>query len=42
MQSRFPPGAFKRWDESSDFDFYADARLVTHIDDYAIAAVGET
>src|SRR5689334_7337537 len=42
MQSRFPPGAFRRGDESSDFNFYAQPRLVTHIDDYAIAAVGET
>ena len=42
MQPLFPPGAFKRWDESADFDFYAEPRLVTHIDDYAIAAVGET
>jgi SAM-dependent methyltransferase len=41
MQSRFPPGAFARWDETSDADFYAEPRLVTHIDDYAIAAVGE-
>ena len=42
MQSRFPPGAFARRDESSDVDFYAEPRLVTHIDDPAIAAVGET
>jgi hypothetical protein len=37
----FPPEAFEREDESPDFDFYAEPRLVNHIDDYAIAAVGE-
>jgi SAM-dependent methyltransferase len=42
MQSRFPPGAFARRDESPDADFYSQPRLVTHIDEYAIAAVGET
>jgi SAM-dependent methyltransferase len=38
---QFPPEAFDRVDESSDADFYAQPRLVNHIDDYAIAAVGE-
>jgi hypothetical protein len=34
-----PPGAFAREDPSDDRDFYAPARLVTHIDDFAIAAL---
>ncbi len=33
------PQAFRRMDERPDEDFYAQARLVTHIDDAAIAAV---
>ena len=37
----FPPGFFARDDERPDPDFYATPRLVTHIDDGAIAAVGE-
>lgn len=37
----FPPGAFARDDESEDADFYAPARLVTHIDDQAIATLRE-
>jgi SAM-dependent methyltransferase len=37
----FPPEAFRKEDESPDFDFYAEPRLVNHIDDFAIAAVGE-
>ena len=36
----FPPGFFARDDERPDVDFYATPRLVTHIDDGAIAAVG--
>jgi SAM-dependent methyltransferase len=36
----FPPGFFRRSDESSDASFYASDRLLTHIDDAAIAAVG--
>ena len=35
----FPPGFFGRGDESDDSAFYAPTRLVTHIDDAAIAAV---
>ena len=35
----FPAGAFVREDESDDAAFYAPARLVTHIDDQAIAAL---
>jgi SAM-dependent methyltransferase len=42
----FPPGAFARDDENDDAAFYAPARLVTHIDNQAIAALrafyGET
>lgn len=34
---RFPPELFRRIDESDDTDFYAQARLVTHIDDTTIA-----
>jgi len=37
----FPAGFFDRADESADAIFYAPQRLVTHIDDGAIAAVGE-
>ena len=37
----FPPGFFERFDEQPDGVFYAPSRLVTHIDDGAIAAVGE-
>jgi SAM-dependent methyltransferase len=36
----FPPGFFDRVDPSDDALFYAGPRLVTHIDDGAIAAVG--
>jgi SAM-dependent methyltransferase len=36
----FPPGFFARGDESDDTAFYAPTRLVTHIDDHAIEAVG--
>ncbi len=37
---RYPPGFFARLDESPDGAFYEQPRLVTHIDDGAIAAVG--
>jgi SAM-dependent methyltransferase len=37
----FPPGFFTRADDSDDRDFYAFDRFVTHIDDDAIAAVGD-
>jgi SAM-dependent methyltransferase len=37
----FPPGFFDRDDPAPDTQFYAFARLVTHIDDGAIAAVGD-
>jgi SAM-dependent methyltransferase len=36
----FPPGFFERADRSPDAVFYSPPRLVTHIDDDAIAAVG--
>jgi SAM-dependent methyltransferase len=36
----FPPGFFDRADPGADTGFYAAPRLVTHIDDRAIAAVG--
>ncbi len=39
-QPGFPPGFFDRADPSDDVDFYAPPRLVVHIDDDAIAAVG--
>jgi len=35
-----PTSYFRRQDESSDFRFYAQPRLVAHIDDAAIAALG--
>ena len=37
----FPPGFFRRADEFDDRMFYEPPRLVTHIDDRAIAAVGD-
>ena len=37
--SQFPIEAFRRQDESPDEQFYQTPRLVTHIDDRAIAAV---
>jgi SAM-dependent methyltransferase len=36
----FPSGFFDRMDEADDASFYAFPRIVTHIDDGAIAAVG--
>ncbi len=41
MESRFPKGAFGRYDEAPDEEFYRIPRFVTHIDDRAIAAVME-
>lgn len=35
----FPPGTFRRQDETPDTEFYHHPRFVTHIDDAAIAAV---
>ena len=37
----FPAGFFDRADPSPDAEFYEPTRLVTHIDDGAIAAVGK-
>ncbi len=37
----FQPGFFARADDRDDAVFYTSPRLVTHIDDAAIAAVGE-
>jgi SAM-dependent methyltransferase len=37
--SSLPAGAFRRFDESPDEEFYLLPRFVTHIDDRAIAAV---
>src|SRR5919106_6818136 len=37
--SRLPAGAFRRFDETPDEEFYRTPRIVTHIDDRAIAAV---
>lgn len=37
--TQLPPTYFQRPDESSDEQFYQQARLVTHIDDAAIGAV---
>jgi SAM-dependent methyltransferase len=37
----FPDGFFQRADESPDDAFYAIPRLVTHIDDAAVTAVGD-
>jgi SAM-dependent methyltransferase len=36
---QLPREAFRRYDETPDEDFYSTPRLVTHIDDRAIAAV---
>lgn len=41
MSSDFPDGFFDRADPTPDTDFYSWPRLVTHIDEGAIAAVGE-
>jgi SAM-dependent methyltransferase len=39
--ARFPEGFFRRSDEAPDGQFYSWPRIVTHIDDQAIAAVGD-
>ncbi len=38
--STYPPEFFRRMDESDDRLFYTEPRLVVHIDDHAIAAIG--
>src|SRR5881394_1105573 len=40
MAADFPSGFFERADPGRDNEFYSPPRLVTHIDDGAIAAVG--
>jgi SAM-dependent methyltransferase len=40
VEDGFPPGFFDRADDGDDARFYEPTRLVTHIDDGAIAAVG--
>lgn len=37
----FPPGFFDRADAAPDAAFYGPPRFVTHLDDHAIAAVGD-
>jgi hypothetical protein len=37
----FPPGSFQKQDENPDSQFYAQPRLVNHIDGFAIKAVGK-
>ena len=41
MADPFPPGFFARADPSPDAAFYAQPRFVAHLDDDAIAAVGD-
>ena len=38
-EAEFPPGFFRRIDESSDRDFYREPRLVTHLDDATLTAL---
>ncbi len=40
MTDPFPPGFFDRQDDRDDTAFYGSPRLVTHLDEPAIAAVG--
>lgn len=37
--SEFPKWSMRRYDETPDEEFYREPRLVTHIDERAIAAV---
>ena len=41
MTQPFPPGFFDRQDDSDDAVFYGGPRFVTHLDEGAVAAVGE-
>ena len=41
MKKALPPAAFARIDETDDRLFYAEPRIVTHIDDNAIVAIKE-
>jgi len=38
-EAAFPPGFFRRIDESNDRDFYREPRLVTHLDDATLGAL---
>jgi len=38
-EAEFPPGFFRRIDESSDGDFYGEPRFVTHLDDATLKAL---
>ncbi|HBZ70644.1 MAG TPA: methyltransferase type 11 [Deltaproteobacteria bacterium] len=38
-QAEFPPGFFRRIDESSDHDFYREPRLVHHLDEATLTAL---
>lgn len=42
VDAPFPPEYFERADPTDDARFYTTPRLVTHIDDGAIAVIGET
>jgi SAM-dependent methyltransferase len=41
LENSFPPGYFRRYDESDDRNFYIYPRLTAHIDDAACRAVGQ-
>lgn len=41
VMSRFPDGFFDRQDDAADSEFYEADRFVTHLDDDAVAAVGQ-
>ena len=41
MKKALPPAAFARIDETDDRLFYAEPRIVTHVDDNAIVAIKE-
>ncbi|NNJ13176.1 methyltransferase domain-containing protein [Chloroflexales bacterium ZM16-3] len=41
LENSFPPGYFRRYDESDDQHFYIYPRLTAHIDDAACRAVGQ-
>jgi len=40
VSTPFPPGFFDRTDTAPDEQFYAQPRLVMHLDDRAVRAVG--
>lgn len=41
LENSFPPGYFRRYDESDDRHFYLYPRLTAHIDDAACRAAGQ-